>query len=92
MLVDLDAGLGEKLGRQRVVIIRKNDHAFNAGGDHGLGAGSAGHVGHVSGGAVDWMSAFGRLDDRVHFGMNGAHAMVVHDQTTDLFAMLVPGN
>ena len=32
-LVDLDPAFGKKIRGHRIVIIRKNDHALNAGGD-----------------------------------------------------------
>ena len=91
-LIDLDLAFFKKIRGQRVMIFGKNNYPFNTGGNERLGTGRAGHVGDIRRSAIDGMAALGRLDQRIHLGMNGAHAMVIHDQTADIFAMLIAGN
>ena len=78
MPVHLDPGLGEKFRRQRIVIVRENDNASDPGDNQGFGAGRAGHVRDICAGPFNRMPVLGRLDERVHFRVDGAHAVIVN--------------
>lgn len=62
----------------------------NARVDEGFGAVDAGQMGDVAGGAFGGDTVQCGLDDRVGFGMNGAHAMPIYHEVSDFVTVILP--
>ena len=82
--------LAEEHFGQGVVVLAEHHHPADAGGRQRLGAGGAGHVGDVGGGAVQADPVTGGLAEGVDLGVVRAHAVVVHHQAPRLVAVRRP--
>ncbi len=92
MFLNFYAAFFKEFRGKSIVKIGENNNTPDPGGNESFRTCRAGHIRHIGRCPFDAVAALGRLNERIHLGMNGAGAVIVNDKAPRVFTVLIAGN